>query len=227
MNYYLIDFENARIKDAADLPGLSAGDIVILFYSEGCKNISLDLVESITTKSAQFLCQRIWNGTKSALDFQLFSYMGYLIGQSHDNEYFHIVSNDKGYDCLSDYWHGRKVTVVRDAYSVDIQQNQKNVSGPVVPVAIPATPASVAPSTETAVKKVSKIAAADITTLEEIRKYLSKGDAPTQVLSFFNKYKTKQAIYNAISKQLKDSKKSGEVYKKLKPLFKAIIGKKE
>ena len=220
MNYYLIDFENARIKDAADIPGLSAGDIVILFYSEGCKNISLDLVESITTKGARFLCQRIWNGTKNALDFQLSSYMGYLIGQSHDNEHFHIVSNDKGYDCLSDYWHGRKVTVVRDAYSVDIQQNQKNGSGPVVSVATPATPASVAPSTETAVKKVSKIADADITTLEEIKKYLSKGDAPTQVLSFFNKYKTKQAIYNAISKQFKDSRKSGEVYKKLKPLFK-------
>ena len=217
MNYYLIDFENARIKDAADIPGLSAGDIVILFYSEGCKNISLDLVESITTKGARFLCQRIWNGTKNALDFQLSSYMGYLIGQSHDNEYFHIVSNDKGYDCLNDYWHGRKVTVVRDAYSVDIQQNSKNVSGLVVPVDAPTT---VAPSAETTTKKVGKIAAADITTLEEIRKYLSKGDAPTQVLSFFNKYKTKQAIYNAISKQFKDSRKSGEVYKKLKPLFK-------
>ena len=217
MNYYLIDFENARIKDAADIPGLSAGDIVILFYSEGCKNISLDLVESITTKGARFLCQRIWNGTKNALDFQLSSYMGYLIGQSHDNEYFHIVSNDKGYDCLNDYWHGRKVTVVRDAYSVDIQQNPKNVSGLVVPVDAPTT---VAPSAETTTKKVGKIAAADITTLEEIRKYLSKGDAPTQVLSFFNKYKTKQAIYNAISKQFKDSRKSGEVYKKLKPLFK-------
>ena len=94
------------------------------------------------------------------------------------------MSNDKDYDCLSDYWHGRKVTVVRDAYSVDIQQNQKNASGPVVPVATPAAPASVAPSTETAAKKASKIAAADIITLEEIRKYLSKGEAPAQVLSF-------------------------------------------
>lgn len=67
---------------------------------------------------------------------------------------------------------------------MDIQQNQKNASGPVVPVATPAAPASVAPSTETAAKKASKIAAADSTTLEEVKKYLSKGDAPAQVLSF-------------------------------------------
>lgn len=36
MNYYLVDYENAKIKEAMDLPGLKADDVVIIFYSDTC-----------------------------------------------------------------------------------------------------------------------------------------------------------------------------------------------
>ena len=43
MNYYLVDYENVRADGVKDLKGVSRGDAIILFYSEQCKNISLDV----------------------------------------------------------------------------------------------------------------------------------------------------------------------------------------
>ena len=47
LNYYLIDYENVRTDGIRDLKGVSEGDAIILFYSEQCKNISLDVIDSI------------------------------------------------------------------------------------------------------------------------------------------------------------------------------------
>ena len=47
LNYYLIDFENVRTDGIRDLKRVSEGDAIILFYSEQCKNISLDVIDSI------------------------------------------------------------------------------------------------------------------------------------------------------------------------------------
>ena len=46
LNYYLIDFENVRTDGIRDLNGVSEGDAIILFYSEQCKNISLDVIDA-------------------------------------------------------------------------------------------------------------------------------------------------------------------------------------
>ena len=66
-----------------------------------------------------------------------------------------------------------------------------------------------------------KTANTDLVTMDEINKYLSKGDRPEDVLVIVNQCKTKQAICNGMAKKFKDSKKAGALYKKLKPLLEA------
>lgn len=204
MSCYLIDFENVRTDGVRSLTDLKNGDKVAIFYSEQCKNITLDVIESLTKLGVQIECYKAKLGTKNALDFQLSSYLGYIIGKGKTDEDYCIVSNDKGYDCLCDFWKEQGESVKRIPL-VDANKEAINTS----------TAQTIVPK-----KKKSKVQAGDLATIEEIKKYLSKADCPEDVLAIFNQYKTKQAICNGMSKKFKDSKRASAIYKKLKPLLK-------
>ncbi len=121
MNYFLIDYENVKIDNIKDLPYLDEGAVLIIFYSDQHKNISLDVIDDINAFNIKLYCQRVRTGEKNALDFQLSSYLGYLIGRGSSDDKYHIVSNDKGYDCLYDYWKGQGKSVGRIACLENIQ----------------------------------------------------------------------------------------------------------
>ena len=206
LNYYLIDFENVRTDGIRDLRGVSEGDAIILFYSEQCKNISLDIIDSIMKLKVQYSSFKAKVGTKNALDFQLAAHLGYLIGQGNNQESkYYIVSNDKGYDCLCDYWKELDAVVERISLSEDVPE----VKAATVPKA-PAQPK----------KKKSTVKASDMATIDEMKNLLSNDDMPEEVLNIFNQYKTKVAINNGLVKKFKDTKRASAIYKKLKPMLK-------
>ena len=206
LNYYLIDFENVRTDGIRDLKGVSEGDAIILFYSEQCKNISLDVIDSIMKLKVQYSSFKAKVGTKNALDFQLAAHLGYLIGQGNNQESkYYIVSNDKGYDCLCDYWKELDAVVERISLSEDVPE----VKAATVPKA-PAQPK----------KNKSKVKASDMATIDEMKNLLSNDDMPEEVLKIFNQYKTKVAINNGLVKKFKDTKRASAIYKKLKPMLK-------
>lgn len=200
MNYYLVDFENVKTDGIKDLKGLKEGDELIIFYSETCKNITLDVLDSFFKLNVKCRSFKVNVGTKNALDFQLASYLGYLIGQHKSSTGYHIVSNDKGFEVVAKFWKDQKYNV-------------KCVS--ITQAATKSEPKKATP------KKKSKVSANDKATIEEIKTLIDKNDQPEEVLKIFNQYKTKQAISNGLAKHFKDSKKSSEIYKKLKPLIKA------
>ena len=204
LNYYLIDFENVRTDGIKDLKRVSEGDAIILFYSEQCKNISLDVIDSIMKLKVQYSSFKAKVGTKNALDFQLAAHLGYLIGQGNNQESkYYIVSNDKGYDCLCDYWKELDAVVERISLSEDVPEVKAATKAPAQ-----------------LNKNKSKVKASDMATIDEMKKLLSQGDMPEEVLKIFNQYKTKVAINNGLAKHFKDSKKASAIYKKLKPLLK-------
>lgn len=104
MNCFLIDCENITIKVDDELLPCGYGDEVIFFYSERCSKISMRVIENIWHKGARFSCFEVDTNAKNALDFQLSSYMGFLIRESADAANYYIISEDKGYDCLCDFW---------------------------------------------------------------------------------------------------------------------------
>ena len=126
MNYYLIDYENVRNDGLKDLTKLSSDDCINIFYSEQCKNISLDVISNIRSKNAILNCYKVKIGTKNALDFQLASHLGYLIGKSNPNDRFYIVSNDKGFECLCDYWKELNISVCRCMFITETQEKSNS-----------------------------------------------------------------------------------------------------
>lgn len=207
MNYYLVDFENVRTEGIKDLKGVQEGDAMIVFYSENCKSTTLDVLERIIALNLKYTSFKVKVGTKNALDFQLTSYLGYLIGQNGMDINYYIVSDDKGFEIVADFWREQNVSV--NCISLKDQT--------------PAPKPSVPEETKKAEpkEKKSKVASKDLATLEEIKTLIGKNNEPAEVLKVFNQYKTKVAINNGLVKHFKDTKKVSEIYKKLKPLLKA------
>lgn len=206
MDYFLIDFENVRTDGIKDLKGVKEGDAMIIFYSENCKSITLDVLDSIVALNLKYSSFKVKIGTKNALDFQLTSYLGYLIGQSGMDTNYYIVSDDKGFEVVADFWKEQNVSV----NCISLKELAPNTKTEITKVAKKA---------ETR-KKKSKVSSEDIATLDEIKTLIGKDNEPSEVLKIFNQYKTKQAICNGMAKHFKDSKKASEIYKKLKPLLK-------
>lgn len=179
MNYYLVDYENIGIEGIKTLRDIKDKNVIIIFYSENSsQTLPLDIFNEQTT------CYAIKAnvGTKNALDFQLSSYLGYLIATNFDSDEYTIVSNDTGYDCLCDYWKN---------YSIKVKR-------------LPVTHEQVS-YTVTLNELVSAIG-----------KYNSYSDC---LLKIINKHNSMHDICNDIQRLLRDSKKAGEIYKKIKPLL--------
>ncbi|WP_124101190.1 PIN domain-containing protein [Ruminococcus sp. Marseille-P6503] len=104
MNAYLIDFENVKSKGLNGIEHLCENDRVIIFYSENSDTISFDMHMKVmaTPASVEYLKVRV--GGKNALDFQLCSMMGFIAAKEI-YRYIFIVSNDKGFDKLHDFWN--------------------------------------------------------------------------------------------------------------------------
>lgn len=207
MNYYLVDFENVGTEGIKGIKGVKKGDAMIVFYSENCKSTTLDVLDKIITLNLKYTSFKVKVGSKNALDFQLTSYLGYLIGQGSADTKFYIVSEDKGFETVADFWREQNISV--SCISLKDQ----------TPAPKPPTPKE----TQKAEPKEnkSKVASKDLATLEEIRTLIGKNNAPAEVLQVFNQHKTKVAINNGLAKYYKDSKKASEIYKKLKPLLKS------
>ena len=205
MNYFLVDFENVRTDGIKDLKGVQEGDAMVVFYSENCKSITLDVLDSIIALKLKYSSFKVKVGKKNALDFQLTSYLGYLIGQGGMDTNYYIVSDDKGFEVVADFWKEQGIDV-----------SCISLKGPVSAPKKEATKET----KKAEPKKKSKVSSKDLATLDEIKTLIGKENEPAEVLKIFNQYKTKVAINNGLLKHFKDTKKVSEIYKKLKPLLK-------
>lgn len=203
MNYFLIDFENVRTEGIKDFQGVQKGDSIIVFYSENCKTVTLDILNKIFDLGLKYkgFCVKV--GTKNALDFQLTSYLGYLIGQETPDACYHIVSEDRGFEAAVNFWQEQGISVRRTLLKQEVSVPKKETK------------------TTGNTNKKSRVNPKDMATPEEVKALIGNYEDAEAVLEIFNQFKTKQAICNGLSKRFKDSKKAGKIYKKLKPLLKA------
>lgn len=126
MNYYLIDLENTGSEVLTNLCGVKKGSKIVIFYSENYKKISLDLINNIEKVKAFCETVKVNTGTKNALDFQLSTYLGFLIAKDSNNENtYYIVSKDQGYSATINFWKNRKVHIDQGCDFTDIQNKQK------------------------------------------------------------------------------------------------------
>ena len=110
MSVFLIDYENVNSPGMAGIDALTEADTIILFYTKNSDNLSFSLHESLITTQARVELFRVNAGTPNCLDFQLVSYLGYLIAGDEKAEYI-IVSKDKGFGGVAAFWSARGVHI--------------------------------------------------------------------------------------------------------------------
>lgn len=209
MNYYFIDYENVHADGFIGVENLDENDIVCVMYTEQSKAFSLELVEKIGRQRARLESYKAGTGAKNSLDFQLASYLGYVIAKNEGNDSrFYIVSRDTGFNHLVDFWKDRNVTIER---VVNFQGDEKDPKAAAV---------AEEPKPKAKTKTKSKVSDTNKATKEELLQYLAEEEYSDRILEIFNSYKTKVAINNGLNKEFRDGQKSSAIYKKLKTLLK-------
>jgi hypothetical protein len=102
---FLVDFENVHTGGLKGTKLLSKEDELIIFYSEN----DTDSIDFIRELRDDIQYAKIVKNGQNALDFQLSSYLGFVVHKAVcdgllDITQFVIVSKDSGFDCVASFW---------------------------------------------------------------------------------------------------------------------------
>jgi hypothetical protein len=195
MSIYLVDYENVNTEGLNGVTKLTEADMVIIFYSEKADRMSFGLHKRLNETKASIDYRKVEVGGQNALDFQLATYLGFLIAES-PTKTFYIVSNDKGFGYLSGFWKKPKYQVyLVNEIAVSYKENTQEIAA----------------KSETSESEVAGIA----NILQEMN---LKTDDLNAIEEIINKLKTKTGINNGLVKKF-GSQMAGEIYKKIKPLL--------
>ena len=191
MTIYLIDYENT--KNLSGINNLSADDCVVIFYSNKANSLSFDVHKEILSSNAKIEYKFVDVGSQNALDFQLSSYLGYIIKQNENTKCkICIVSKDKGFAYVSSFWEKEKSIEIQ--ILCDLTGKEQN------------SPSGIGDSDIESILRQSDIRLSE----SEIK----------EIFSMVKKYKTTQTINGNLNKLFKDSTKAGTILKLVKPFIK-------
>lgn len=129
MNIYLVDFENVNESALEGIKILKSGDLVYIFHGEQLKSISLSITKEMLETKADIEFVGIHKKAKNYLDFQLSTFLGYLIGKG-EKANFYIISKDTGFDSVIDFWKNRKISIIKQDSLIikTVKQPSNNVT---------------------------------------------------------------------------------------------------
>lgn len=110
--HILIDYENVHSQPFESLRDLHKSDFVYLLYSKNSQTMSFEGMEHLQACPAKIHYQPVFLTGENSLDFQLSSYVGYLIAYFPKDEFI-IYANDKVYDCVVQFWQDKGVAIKR------------------------------------------------------------------------------------------------------------------
>ena len=188
-NYYFIDYENTGSDGLAGIENLDGNNTVFIFYSSRAGRMMFDVHVKINTSQAEIQYCKVSTGVKNALDFQLASYLGYIIRDNDNKEsqcnYF-IVSRDNGFSSLSHFWEERGITI----------EFVINTAG----------------------EKLHALTDTEKALEQKISERLNDSTNSAAIAKIILSYKNKQRVNNALVKTF-HSKRGGEIYRAVKNLI--------
>jgi hypothetical protein len=192
MKFYLVDYENVHISGFDGIKKLDSNSKICIFYSQKADTMTFGLHRRLSETSAEVEYFLVDNSVKNGLDFQLTFYAGYLAKSYGDCEIF-VVSNDKGYDCLTKLAKRLNTKISRVSNMTGYDTNTERMD---------------------LLEQVSN-ALVDIS-----MKNNEKTELISFIVDKLQTLKTKNAINGNIGKYLKDNEMHKQVCKAIKPLLK-------
>ncbi|MBQ8118517.1 MAG: hypothetical protein IJ147_10745 [Lachnospiraceae bacterium] len=110
MAVFLVDYENVSGSNGLlGIEYLNSSDKLIIFFSQCCAKIRADQMKVIKQSGCGFSVHKLLRTSKNGLDFYIAAECGGLV-QRGEKELV-IVSNDKGYDAVLDYFKTNELYV--------------------------------------------------------------------------------------------------------------------
>lgn len=107
---YLVDYENVNLSGMIGIENLEEKDHVVVFLGNNTGAIPFEWHIRIMDSKAQVKYIKCGKVSKNYLDFQLATFCGYIMaGLEHEKIY--VVSKDKGFDSIVDFWTENKEDV--------------------------------------------------------------------------------------------------------------------
>ena len=106
--FFLVDYENVKSDGLQGVDELDKNDNVIIFYSANAGKLSFDLHTQLLDTKSKVTYFEVDTIGQNALDFQLSSYIGYILGKKSDCECY-IISNDRGFENVCNFWRTRGI----------------------------------------------------------------------------------------------------------------------
>lgn len=117
INFVLIDSENVKPEYIEKLK--QDHFRVVVFVGANLKRLDFPIVNAVQSLGSNGSYVQISNHGSNALDFHIVFYIGRL-SAAHPDAYFHIISNDKGFDPLIKHLKNQKIFCSRWASVLDI-----------------------------------------------------------------------------------------------------------
>ena len=118
MAVYFVDYENVHDAGLEGIGALTKEDRVVIFYGINIKSIPFDRHIEIMNSKAEIEYIKTDKVAKNYLDFQLATYLGYVIGVG-EKAPIYIISKDTGFDSIVDYWSKQNINISRHLH-IDI-----------------------------------------------------------------------------------------------------------
>lgn len=112
-NIYFVDYENVNCHGMEGIDKLNKDDLVYVFYSKNAKTINIDYLQVLKNTTASYKFIEIKDLGDNALDFQMCTIIGVIIGKYIGKELcINIISCDNGYNAITN------INKLLNAYSI-------------------------------------------------------------------------------------------------------------
>lgn len=96
MKCFLVDYENVNSAGLVGINKIDKDDLVMIFYSDNANTVTFAAMDLIRKSPADIRRYKLKHTSANAADFQVCTYLGYLMGMAEATDIF-IISKDRGY----------------------------------------------------------------------------------------------------------------------------------
>lgn len=210
MGIYLVDYENVHNDGVADIKKLSSSDRVVIFYGDSIKSIPFETHVEMMESKAKIEYIETHKIAKNYLDFQLATYLGYLIGKGEKGPVY-IISHGTGFDSIVDFWNSRDISTCRQP---SIAAGESDISA--------AKETSTPKKKKKKAKKLSETKKLPEAVRKKIRAALKEEKLPagkyTTIYKAVETSETKLALNNALVRAF-DNSEGSTIYNHIKKIY--------
>lgn len=112
---YLVDYSNTGYSGLNGIEELDNSSDVIIFYGENAESIPIEFFRRFIECKAEISFYPIESGDKNIINFQISTYIGYILGDDKNAECC-IVSGDRGFEAVRNFWKakGTEIRITSD-----------------------------------------------------------------------------------------------------------------